>query len=455
MRTAVLLLTYYGCVLYGFFNPAFGILFFIHITIFRPDALVWGNLAFGRLHLFASIAALVGYLIHRASLRPTIDDTYQKGNIRVMALFVAWLVFVSLLAEYSVERSLEKAIEIAKIVVICFLFSRVISDRKWIEVYVWVASVSFGLLSFWGALQGMLGNPRLETLWPGGSNYIAAQLALIAPLALAKALDPGLRLKWKLMFAGCIASIVLCCIYTESRGAFVGMAIGLVALISQTRQRLKIFAAMLLVVIALVPWIPDRYHERITSIGVQKEQRDTSAQSRFVLWEIAFRIWQDYPIAGVGLENFSPAKETYAGQVADIVESEEMYALLFNRQRYPHGMYQGMLAEVGVIGVALYLWVLARSILCPWPRAFAGSERESGLYLQAKGAQAGLIGFAAAAVFGDFQYIEMPYLQMVFIGATRGYADAMSRAACATERQEVGVVRHDPIRVSTAGASSR
>jgi len=452
MRTAVLLLTYYGCVLYGLFNPAFGILFFIHITIFRPDALVWGNLAFGRLHLIASIAALVGYLIQRASLRPTIDDAYQKGNIRIMALFVVWLMFVSLLAEYSVERSLEKTIEIIKIVIICFLFSKVINERKWIEAYAWVASMSFGLLSFWGALQGMVGNYRLDTLWPGGSNYIAAQLALIAPLALAKAVDSGLRLKWRLMFGCCTASIVLCCIYTESRGAFVGMAIGLVALISQTRQRLKIFAAMVLVMTVLVPWIPDRYYERVTTIGAEKEQRDSSAQSRFVLWEIAFRIWHDYPIAGVGLENFSPVKEQYAGQVSDIVDSE-LYALIFNRQRHPHGMYQGMLAEVGAIGVALYLWVLVRNILCPWPRAFAGSERERGLYLQAKGAQAGLIGFAAAAVFGDFQYLEMVYLQMMFVGAMRGYADAVAGVATSPGRDgRVAAVASEAIRVRLAGA---
>jgi hypothetical protein len=42
------------------------------------------------------------------------------------------------------------------------------------------------------------------------------------------------------------------------------------------------------------------------------------------------------------------------------------------------------------------------------------------LVLVGRGVQAGVIGFALAAFFGDFQYIELLYAQIMLIGAVRG-----------------------------------
>jgi len=185
-------------------------------------------------------------------------------------------------------------------------------------------------------------------------------------------------------------------------------------LILRTKQRVKILATCLFLAITISPWIPGEYQERVKSIFVERESRDDSAASRTVLWRIALRIWQDHPIAGVGLENFSPVKETYSDKVADIVSSEEVFGLIFNRQRYPHGMYTGLLAETGLVGTGLLLALLLRSILCRLPQSLS-----SAVYFQSKAAKAGLIGFAVSAIFGDFQYLEMVYLQLFFISAVR------------------------------------
>ena len=63
MRTAVLFIIYYGSVFYGIINPLFGLLFFVHITIFRPEALVWGNVMFGRLHLITAVCIIIGVML--------------------------------------------------------------------------------------------------------------------------------------------------------------------------------------------------------------------------------------------------------------------------------------------------------------------------------------------------------------------------------------------------------
>ena len=170
-------------------------------------------------------------------------------------------------------------------------------------------------------------------------------------------------------------------LYRLARGIS-GIGSGMLILILRTKQRVKILAMCVFLAITIYPWIPGEYQERVKSIFVEKESRDDSAASRTVLWRIALRIWQDHPIAGVGLENFSPVKETYSDKVADIVSSEELFSLIFNRQRYPHGMYTGLLAETGLVGTGLLMALLLRSILCRLPKSLS-----SAVYFQSKGAR--------------------------------------------------------------------
>jgi probable O-glycosylation ligase (exosortase A-associated) len=429
MRTLTLLLTYYGCALYALSNPFFGLLFYIHITIFRPESLVWGNLAFGRLHMATACITLIAYFLqyrlYRINYRGDFQEDYQKKNLITFVCYIAWFLIVSALAESSVELSLNKTIEVIKIFLLCFLFAKLVNKKDRIELYVWVTSISFGLLSFWGFLQSLGGNSRLDTLWPGGSNYIAVQLSLMAPFVLAKVFDRTLSFWYKLIFLACTLSIVLCSISTNSRSGFLGLSIGMIIFVLQIKQRFKVLSGLAIIFLLVYPWITDTYSDRITSIYSAEEERDESSGSRLVLWRIALRIWQDHPIAGVGLENFSPVKEMYLNQVSDIVTSEKIFNLIFNQERRPHGLYPGMLAETGLIGLGLFIFLLCRGICCRFPSLFVKDESERSLYLQVKGAQSGLIGFAVGAFFGDFQYIEMLYLQIFFIGAIYDYANSM------------------------------
>lgn len=424
MRIFVLFLTYYGCAIYGYFNPVFGVLFFVHITILRPESLVWGNPVFGRLHLITAGLSLAGYLIHRQVLerQSEIQDKYQNRYVFWFLAYIVWLYVVTFLAVASFDRSLEKAMDMTKIFALCFLLSKMLNTKERFEHYVWVTAVSFGLLGFWGFLQGLAGNPRLDDLWPGGSSQISAALALVIPLVLARAMDPSLAKRLKLVLLGCAAAIVLCLMYTASRGGFLGLAgaAGTFFLLMRQRTKALIFSAA--VAAAVLVWQPASYQERISTIFVPTEQRDASAQSRVVLWTIALRIWQDHMIAGVGLDNFSPVKETYIDKVSDLVQDPIMYDIIFGKERMPHGVYTGMLAESGLVGLALFLCIVLRGLIFQVPPIFGADGRFRNLHFQMRGAQAGLVGFLIASLFADLQYIEFFYVHLFFIGALRAYA---------------------------------
>ena len=421
MRVAVLFLVYYGSALYGFFNPLFGLLFFVHITIFRPESLAWGAPVFGRLHLISAILASVGYFLHRGLDSKFGSGRSQRVNLFVFALFLVWLTLVSVLAEVSQERSFEKLLELAKIFALCFILSRLLGTPRQFDMYIWVVGISFGLLGFWGFLQGLAGNPRLDDISPGGSNYVAAQLALMLPIVVTKTIEPG-PLFQRMAFGGSSVAMILCLIFTESRGGFLGFAIALGVLLVSVKRRLYIVLTLMLGAAVILPWIPSGYYQRVSGTFAEEGQRDESSESRLVLWAIAFRIWQDYPIAGVGLGNFSPVKEGYADQVQDLVPTQSMFELIFNRERHTHGLYQGMLAETGAVGVVLFLALLIGNVTKPLPRMLNESDKANiRLVMQMKAIRAGIIGFSVSAIFGDFQYIETFYWQLFLLGAMHDY----------------------------------
>ena len=417
MRIVFLLIVYYSSVAYALLNPLFGLLFYFHITIFRPDSLAWGHFAFGRLHLITAFAVLIGYFLHGRQDRRGVGP-HQTTNVVLFVLLLIWFVIASIMAQVSVEASFQQTFELTKIFVPCFIFSRIMT-RENLDYYTWVTGISFGLLGFWGFLQGVAGNPRLDDLWPGGSNYIAAQLALMTPLMIARAIDARPWASRTIFLASAIA-MTLCVIYTESRGGLVGLAIGLGILAMCVKQRLKLVAALVIGFLCISPWISTSYQERVAGIFSEEDKRDDSAKSRVITWNLAFLIWQDNPVVGVGLGNFSPVKDQYDDRIQDI--NGKLHDLIFNRERMPHGMYQGLLAETGTIGALLFVALILFNVCSPLPRQFIESEGNSSLVLQSRGARAGLIGFCFAAIFGDFQYIEAFYWQIFFVGAIHDQA---------------------------------
>jgi len=414
MRVIVLTCAYYAAVLYGLFNPQFGLLFLFHIIIFRPENLAWGNAAFGRLHLITTLFVLAGYFLRIQKSKTDESYNHQKNNLVIFFLLIAWLIIVSLFAKASVQSSLDQTWEIVKIFVFCFLFSRLIRTEHELNRYLWVVVPSLGVLSFWGILQHMEGNTRLDDLWPGGSVGLSAQLALMTPMAVGKAFDSKLSLSKKLVFLSCAFSMALCTFASESRGGFLGLTAGLAVFLAVSRHRVRLSIITAVAIFLIVPLISTAEYERLKSIFVPAQDRDVSADSRPVLWTIEFRIWQDYPIAGVGLNNFSDIKEQYFGKMDDIVKTDEMNSLIFGIRRMPHGTYTGMLAETGLIGFGLFLSLLLYNVFCRVSRQ--ASISNNSLYMQLRGAQAGLLGFAIAAIFGDLQYIEMFYVQIFFVG---------------------------------------
>jgi O-antigen ligase len=192
-------------------------------------------------------------------------------------------------------------------------------------------------------------------------NELAA--ALVAGVTLSGALfisarkSPGLRLAVATALAFCLAGIFL----TVSRGGMVALAITLVAaIVLSGRWRLPTVAATVL--IAATAFV---YFGAIASpqarerIGALTQGESRVPDGRITIWKVGWRMVEAQPIAGVGAGNFPTSAKDYLLQPGVLTRSDQ---ILIAKPQPAHNTYLGILAELGVVGLALFLTVVGFSV---------------------------------------------------------------------------------------------
>ena len=144
------------------------------------------------------------------------------------------------------------------------------------------------------------------------------------------------------------------------------------------------------------------------------ESKGGSSNDRRMLWSAADEIFRQHPILGVGVGNFGPAAAQLPGQVF-LKWNLENPATLWARAL--HSSYYQVLCEGGLVGCALYLWLVidfvrrnrairSRRALHYWATTTAA---EFDLRYLSWGLEAGFIGFLGCALFYNQLYVHWFY----------------------------------------------
>ena len=137
-----------------------------------------------------------------------------------------------------------------------------------------------------------------------------------------------------------IATCTYCLLYAFSRGGYIGLLVGMVTVgLFRSRWLIPLAAALVLL---WQTFLPQSVQERITMTTddvVEGAQFDSSAQDRLTLWHDALELFKRNPISGTGFDTYGSM-----GRVGGY--------------RDTHNYYVKVLAEMGVIGLMLYLAVL-------------------------------------------------------------------------------------------------
>lgn len=207
--------------------------------------------------------------------------------------------------------------------------------------------------------------------------------------------------------AACMALVLLASIavlFTFSRGAFVALAALPFIYIGTRRAWPVILVAA--AVIAIVA--PAAVGDRIAGIG---NTSSPEIAHRLDLWEAAGEIFQDHPVAGVGLAGFGDA-------YVDLERTDRRILHLEGVPITAHSLYLNTLAEQGLIGLAVLIALFAAGlrITVLLRRSLDERARALGQTLMAVGMVV-LIHNVFDVTFTDHEATTLFLLALVGVGA--------------------------------------
>lgn len=281
-------------------------------------------------------------------------------------------------------------------------------------------------------IMGRVRQPRIAGPL-GDPNFYAQILVPLVPVAfcqLWKESSPRL----KLMAAYSLSVISVAVFFTYSRGGILALAV--VLLLAAIMKKIKPHHLLvgLILVLPLGLIVPRELEGRLSTLnqlipGADEASVDvdTSFRERALLMQVAWEMFRDHPLLGVGAGNYSEHYEEYAQRIGSSLSSYED----FGQRRFPHSLYLQIAAETGVVGLILFVGIVmvglrrARSAI----RLFA----EAGDLYSASivtSLALGFVGYLTSSVFLHGHYLRYFWLLVALLGAAEHVARRREHNPC-------------------------
>jgi O-antigen ligase len=204
----------------------------------------------------------------------------------------------------------------------------------------------------------------------GSSNFAAAYLSISLASA-ASLLFTNLGRAHKCLAMAVLGLGGVALIFTFSRGGWLALALAvtLICLLAWSRRGFSLKTPIAVLLILGMLYLP---FQSVISTRLFGDDKG-SAESRIPLMKLAFRIIEDNPLLGVGVNNFTVVMDRY-------LTPEFRHGFLFA----VHNKYLLVLSETGVIGLLAFLaflldalrkgwqcWALQERLLSPLALGFA------------------------------------------------------------------------------------
>lgn len=436
IRDLILAAILLPCIPLSVMRPFFGLLVFSWLAYMRPGDMTWGINQF-RPSLWIAVATVAGVFLNKNERLLVLEKRTLLMGALLAAVGAATLLATNPQLALA-DTTAGGFFQVAKVIFIAMLTTGLVRTKDRVRLLMLVIAGSIGLLAMKSFVGGVL-NPGVAMHGPGGmirdnndyGLFLVMAVPLIAYASQAEKDSPLLRAGLVIMAVACVAGVLL----TRSRGGAVALAV--LALIWMFRLRRNwmawVFAplAFALVIILTPPQLFERVRELFTG------ELDLSAQYRLIAWEKAMNMGADKPLFGVGPGNFQAEWPNYLPATG--IDPIVTHNTLFH-----------MLAESGVITLALYLvlhgvtlitlWRVSRRAKDKWRKSYADA-----LFLS-------LAAFHAGSMFLSRTHFDLPY-HLVGISVSVSIATVGARAhwfGLQEDRSQLG--DDEVVDVETAGA---
>ena len=343
----------------------------------------------------------------------------RGGTIRIpfplvcFGLIILWGC-LGLAVTDNTQRTTEALIDLCKLWIIAFCVVNVVrtpADFRYL-VIAWLAV--FALYPVRGALYNQyicrcvtLGRVTWNFVF-GNANDLAA-LSMI-PLGLSAGIAAVERQKF-FRICGLIGVVVVgvVILLTQSRAAIIGLGAAAVFLLLASKRKGRDIMLVVLLLGGAIVFAPKSVWQRVAGLsnvsvesGMQGVDPEASAESRWQIWQVAFRTIRENPVTGVGANMMA---------VRHRQEADRMNLPVTMRgERDTHSTYLRLTAELGVPALILYLmmWVSAISRVHKVSRSLAKvrpKDHQLLFYLELA-----MFAYMVASVFGTYYNFSFTYL---------------------------------------------
>jgi probable O-glycosylation ligase (exosortase A-associated) len=347
MRDYLVLFLVVATIPLAFYQPFFGLLGFSWLAYMRPQDLSWGLAAELPLSKYVTVALWLSLM-----MRGKINIFRRTLVTGALLLLWIWLLVTCFTAVHQ-EVAFAKFEDISKVFLIALITVVLVTSAARFRIIMGVIGLSLGFLGLKYGAYGVLRGGVQFTRGVGGmiadNNDFALALNMTLPILVYLTWD--LRRRWlRLACMGLVPLSAITVIFTHSRGGFLSLAAVTLYLIWNSRRRVAALVLVAVLALGATAFVPHSFYERISSIG--NYQEDGSSLGRLNAWQASIRMANDYPVFGVGLDNFLYEFIYYAPNPDDI--------------HVAHNTWFQVLAETGYTGLCLYLLLFAATWWTLW-----------------------------------------------------------------------------------------
>ena len=330
---------------------------------YMEASLRWSAFEAIRFHfVFGLILTVLCVAKHFSSKQSNISKVPAKRGKPVSdlskPLINATFLFIAVLGIYSVAsmaRDISTDIYINRVIkfalISFFIVASVekVKDLKVIMIFLllaWLKITSEGLIG-WVTGSLMWENQGVQRLH-GSSPFIGHPNSFsafaVGALAFSLYLFKGFQDKrLKLMMAAILVFSLVIIIFTGSRSGYVAVILAAIYLFFKMKEgKLKVFFVSMVVIVALMPMIPEQYYERFESIYTGKAKEGNSSNTRTIIITDALKIYAEYPL-GIGIQAFSSVRIDMFGRLQNI-----------------HMLYLEILTNLGPLGLIMFFIFIKR-----------------------------------------------------------------------------------------------
>lgn len=298
-----------------------------------------------------------------------VTSVTPSASLQIGAMFCAFALFFIILTNsvttYKQLKILAGLLVFVGVAVSFYGFYQMVAPND-LRVGAWVDKDMFNI-GF--RVYATLGNP----------NVLGEYFLLVIPLAVAFMFSAKTWFQ-RIVWAGCFGIMMLCLVFTYSRGCWLGICLAAAIFMIMYDRR---FILVGIAVLAAAPFIlPDSIMARLTSIG---DMTDSSTSYRVYIWLGSIAMLKDFWFSGIG-----PGEAAYN----TIYPS---YSFSNVTTPHAHNLFLQTLCDTGVCGTVLLVLIIYSGFrtLCT---AVAREKNHENKMFQAAGI-ASIAGFLVQSMF--------------------------------------------------------